>query len=241
MKISEILQNTAHRPWKMAQNPWKYYQEWNDAVFLHWKVDPIQLLELVPKDLEIQVINNSAWVSLVAFNMEKIRPRYFPAFPPISNFHEINIRTYVKFKEKTGVYFLSIEGSKIHSCKIAKSLSELPYQYSKMKRNEGNFFSENKILNNQFDLKYKVGKKQDYKSELDLFLTERYALFQDSNNRLNEFEIHHIPWPFYEVEIKKLSSNYSEFPDFFQNQPDLAHYSPGVQVIAWDKTSFILQ
>ncbi len=238
MKIPEILRQTSHRPWEIPTQPWKYYQEWNDAVFLHWKVQVEELNKFIPKDLEIELIENSAWVSLVAFNMEKIRPRILPSFSPISYFHEINLRTYVKHNGKTGVYFLSIEGGKWLSCKIARQLSELPYLYSKMNRSKGIYTSENKTKKSKLNLEFKVGEQLKFKSETDLFLTERYALFQNVGNRLNEFEIHHIEWPIFDIEINSSHINFPEFPDFFQTQPDLAHYSTGVQVIAWDKKSF---
>ncbi len=240
MKISEILQQTSHRPWEIRNHPWKYYQEWNDAVFLHWKIEAEELRKWVPDKLEIESSGGSAWVSLVAFNMEKIRPRILPSFSPISYFHEINIRTYVKLNGKTGVYFLSIEGGKWLSCKIARQLSELPYLYSKMKRSEGIYTSENNAKKSNLNLEFKVGKKLASKSETDLFLTERYALFQDVGNRLNEFEIHHLEWPIFDVEINSSNINFPQFPGFFQTQPDWVHYSPGVQVIAWDKTSYSL-
>ena len=117
-------------------------------------------------------------------------------------------------------------------------MSQLPYRYSKMKRKPGIYTSENQNPKSKLDLEYYIGKQFNAKSETDLFLTERYALFQDAGNRLNEFEIHHIEWPVYELEIKKLNISYPQFPDFFQTPPDLVHYSSGVKVIAWDKKSF---
>lgn len=238
MKIREILQQTSHRPWEIPNQLWHYYQEWNDAIFLHWKIEEEELRKWVPEKLEIESSGGSAWISLVAFNMEKIRPRILPSFTPISHFHEINIRTYVKHNGKTGVYFLSIEGGKWLSCKIARQLSELPYLYSKMKRSEGIYTSENYSKKSRLNLEFKVGEKLASKSETDLFLTERYALFQDAGNRLNEFEIHHLEWPVFEVEINSFHINFPQFPNLFQSQPDLAHYSPGVQVIAWNKNTY---
>jgi len=125
MTIQEIENTIEHRPWKLPSKQWRYYQEWNNAVFLHWKVSYDELREFVPNEIEIDEIDGSPWVSLVAFTMEKIRPRYLPQFSPVSNFDEINIRTYVKSKNKTGVYFLSIEGGKNISCKIAKGMLNL--------------------------------------------------------------------------------------------------------------------
>ena len=86
-----------------------------------------EILKFVPKELEIDLFEGKPWVSVVAFTMEKIQTKNLPAFPPISNFDEINIRTYIKSNNKTGVYFLSIEGETSLSCKIAKGMSELSY------------------------------------------------------------------------------------------------------------------
>jgi len=97
----------------------------------------MELKKHVPKELEIDLFKGKPWVSVVAFTMENIRPKNIPAFSPISNFHEINIRTYVKMNNKNGVYFLSIEGGKRLSCKIAKFISDLPYRYSIIDRSVG--------------------------------------------------------------------------------------------------------
>ena len=131
MTIREILNTTKHRPWQIPKSSWKFYQEWNDAIFLHWQVDLKELKKFVPDEIEIDLFEGKPWVSMVAFTMEKMRLKNMISFPPISDFDEINIRTYVKYKGKSGVYFLSIEGGKSLSCKVAKGISELPYRYSK--------------------------------------------------------------------------------------------------------------
>jgi len=110
MTIREILNTTEHRPWKMPTEKWKFYQEWNNVIFLHWQVELSELKKFVPEELEIDLFGGKPWVSVVTFTMEKIRPKNLPSFAPISDFDEVNIRTYVKSNNKTGVYFLSIEG-----------------------------------------------------------------------------------------------------------------------------------
>lgn len=166
MKIKEILQTTSHRPWLFPTKDWSYYQEWNDAVFLHWKADKNELLKHLPKGLELDKMEGSPWVSLVAFNMVNIRPKYLPSFSPFSNFHEINLRTYVRFNGKTSVYFLNIEAEKPVSTWISRKMSQLPYTYSEMKRSNGKFLSSNKISKSLFDIDYELGseivKKNDH-------------------------------------------------------------------------------
>jgi hypothetical protein len=196
MKIQDILKQTKHRPWDLPKGKWAYYQEWNRAVFLHWEVDDALLRKYIPKDLIIDLFEGKAWVSLVAFSMNKIRPRLVPAFSPISDFDEINIRTYVNYNNKSGVYFLSIEGGKALSCIVAKLISELPYRYSKIHRKNKSYNSLNYKYNEKFDLEYDILEKNHNKSDLDLWLTERYALFQENGKSINEFEIHHIDLPF---------------------------------------------
>ena len=40
MTIKEVLESKKHRPWNLPTTSWKFYQEWNNAIFLHWKVNP---------------------------------------------------------------------------------------------------------------------------------------------------------------------------------------------------------
>lgn len=235
MTIKEILHTTEHRPWKLPLGNWKFYQEWNNAIFMHWQVNLHELEKFVPKELEIDLYDGKPWVSLVAFTMEKIRPRNLPAFPPISDFDEINIRTYVKSNNKTGVYFLSIEGGNKLSCKIAKGISELPYRYSRMKRSNHQYVSNNPETNDKLKVKFLVGSDIEHKNGLDRWLTERYALFQDAEKSINEYEIHHIEWPIKDIELRHLDFDYPVFKKLIENKPAKIQYSKGVQVIAWGK------
>lgn len=235
MTIRELLNTTEHRPWAIPTENWKFYQEWNHAIFLHWEVELSELRKFVPKELDIDLFDGKPWVSVVAFTMEKIRPKNLPPFSPISDFDEINIRTYVKSNNKTGVYFLSIEGGKKLSCKIAKSMSELPYRFSKIKRTEGRYISSNSEFNDHLDIEFAIGKEVKEKTELDKWLTERYALFQDTKSSINEFEIHHLEWPINGIELKKVSLNYQRFDKLIANNPHKTQYSKGVKVIAWGK------
>lgn len=235
MTLKEIANSVSHRPWEMPNGSWKFYQEWNRALFLHWEVELSELEKLVPKELEIDLFQGKPWVSVVAFTMENIRPKYAPSFSPISNFNEINIRTYVKHEGKAGVYFLSIEGGKSLSCKIAKAISELPYRYSKIKRSPEHYFSLNKKYQDQLSIDFSVGSELKNKTLLDHWLTERYALFQDTNTHINTFEIHHLEWNIKNVTLHNLECKYLRFDSLIRDTPHQVHYSEGVQVLAWGK------
>ena len=240
MKIDILLKDTKHRPWGLPTTPWKFYQEWRDAIFLHYKVDKDLLKQFIPIDLELDIFDGDAWVSVVAFTMIKARPKNLPSFSPISDFHEVNIRTYVRKGDKAGVYFLSIEASKFLSTLIAKNVSGLPYRSSNISREKlKTFTSRNSYYNDLLLIEYKVeqnsSKTKFDKSDLDKWLTEKYALFQDYQNALIKYEIHHSEWPLNKIEIKNFDIRYDRFASLINNKPDLVHYSDGVQVIAWDK------
>lgn len=231
----EILRLDAHRPWPLREGPWKYYQEWNDALFLHWRVKPERLSALIPDCLEVDLFEEDAWVSFVAFDMHAVRPRNVPAFAPVSDFHELNLRTYVRYKGKPGVYFLSIEAAKSLACFVARNMSQLPYRHAAMYRSPDQFMVNNRKSGEHFKLSFQKGKPIAEKQALDLWLTERYALFQEAGVHLNSFEIHHPEWPLYELSVDALSLHYPRFDALVSDPPDLCHYSPGVPVLAWGK------
>jgi uncharacterized protein YqjF (DUF2071 family) len=237
MKINEIKAAVAHRPWPIPQRPWQYYQEWNETVFLHWAVAPALLRDFVPQEIPLDILDGKAWVSVVAFSMEKIRPRFLPGFPPISNFLELNVRTYVRANGKTAVYFLSLEADNAFSCWMARTFSRLPYRYARMNRQPGHFSSQNP-RNEQFEISFEVGEEVQEKTKEDLFLTERYALFQEVGPRIHEFEIHHIDWPLRQLAIKDLRLDYPRYAPLLQGSPQRMAYSTGVQVLTWGGNKF---
>lgn len=62
------------------------------------------ILPFIPKLLELDIFNEKAWVSAVAFTIKLLRPRLLPPFPIISTFNEVNIRTYVTAESKPSIY-----------------------------------------------------------------------------------------------------------------------------------------
>ena len=235
--VEEILQITDHRPWPIPSSNWSFYQEWNDVVFLHWKVSAEELRMHVPDQIELDLFEGETWVSIVAFTMENLRPRQFPAADFVSTFPELNIRTYVRFNGKPGVCFLSIEAGSRVSAMLADLISGLPYRYSDMNRAQSSFSSLNSEASSKFHVDYSIGDKLEIRGELDTWLTERYALHQDDGPFINSFEIHHKEWPLCSLNVQNLAVHYPRFENLFSGAPDLAHYSAGVKVVAWPRSS----
>ena len=233
--IQNILQETSHRPFPMPGTPWKYYQEWHSLLFAHWKVAAEYLTPLIPAGLTLDLFNGEAWVSLVAFTIKHLRPRLLPSFPPLSNFHEVNMRTYVLRNGKPGIYLLSIEAQKLGSALMAKLVTRLPYVHSEINRTEGYYASDNNKLNFHLHAKYKPGHTILVKSPLDRWLTDRFCLFHELSNNIYSHDIHHQDWPLKTVDIKALDVQYQFKGVVVNSRADLYHYADSVQVPTWGK------
>lgn len=235
----EIISSIHHRPWPLPSGPWMFYQEWNRALFFHWRVPKKLLLPLIPKGTSLETFDGDAWISIVAFTMEKIRPRFFPSWRFVSTFYEINVRTYVTSEDKAGVYFLNIEAGKRISVLTSKLLSGLPYEYANIERNreqnEHRYSSINKTKGFQLQAIFGIGEQIQTKSPPEIFLTEKYCLYLDKADRLYRFDVHHLPWNLHHLTIMDLKTSYQVGGISLDRSPDLMHYSEGVQVLGWKR------
>jgi uncharacterized protein YqjF (DUF2071 family) len=112
--------------------------EWRKLIMANYEVSPSLLQPMLPAGTEIDRYNNKAFVSLVGFmfNNTKVLGVKIPFH---INFPEVNLRFYVRFKEKTewrrGVVFIREIVPKPAITFVANSLFKekyvtLPMQYS---------------------------------------------------------------------------------------------------------------
>lgn len=207
--IGSILQVNAHRPWPLPPGPWVMAQQWLDLLFAHWPISVETMRALVPPQLELDTWEGMAWVGVVPFRMQGVRPRLVPAVPWLSAFPELNVRTYVKVRdrgvEKTGVYFFSLEAANPVAVAIARSAFKLPYFNAQMALVETNGAityhsrrTHRKAPAAEFVGSYRPtgAVYQSTPGSFDAWLTERYALYTvDQRARVYIGEIHHVPWP----------------------------------------------
>ena len=104
-----ILTEVAHRPWAMPPRPWVMTQTWLNLLFAHWPMDPRALRSKVPSAFELDVIDGDAWIGVVPFYMTNVTARGLPSVPKVSEFPELNVRTYVRVGDRPGVYFFSLD------------------------------------------------------------------------------------------------------------------------------------
>ncbi|MBE51379.1 MAG: hypothetical protein CMP51_06800 [Flavobacteriales bacterium] len=237
-KVIRLLSELKDSNHDLISEKWNYYQEWNDSVFLHFEIPYDLLIDLIPLGLELDCFNEKCYVSLVAFTMNELFPKNLFPIDYISNFHEINIRTYVKKDHKHGVYFINIEAEKTLSSFIAKILSRLPYEASEITRKSNNYRSLNHKKKLEIDIDYNIQDGVVEKSDLDIWLLERYCLFYVKNFKIFRYDIYHKPWSIQALELIRMKIKY-RFGNVILSSDNLVslHYSKGVDVLSWPRVN----
>jgi uncharacterized protein len=105
---------------------------WENLVLITYKISPEMLEPFLPKGLEPDTIDGDAFVSLVAFDFLDTKVKGIK-FPYHVNFPEINLRAYVRYKEKRGVIFIREFVPRFFISLIANSLYNEKYVSVPMK------------------------------------------------------------------------------------------------------------
>ena len=231
----EILASTGNRQYPLPKKKWKYFQKWNHVLFFHWEVPVYFLQEHIPKEIELDTFNNMAWVSLVAFEVSDMRLRNMPSLPYLSNFQEINLRTYVIQDDKPGIYMFSIETDKLIEVLLTRTFIGLPYKKSNIKRTLKKIVSQNKTSNQKLDVT--IGKTRPIaeKTNLDFWLTERHCLYEICGNEICRFDIHHKEWELKNLNVTINDILYNAGKYSLTTFPDKIQYADTLDVILWGK------
>ncbi len=190
-------------------------QRWDDVSFLHWDVDPEAAQALLPPGLDIDTFDGRAWVGLVPFQMRGISPTGLPAVPYLGTFPETNVRTYVKTHDGLrGVWFNSLESSRLIPVAVARAFYALPYfhasmhierhgrriRYSSLRRRPGPRGVGGTVT-------VEVGDPRDSAGPLEDFLTSRWRLFTYRRGRLLRAEVRHEPWPLHAATVSSYDTS----------------------------------
>jgi uncharacterized protein YqjF (DUF2071 family) len=238
-----ILFATQHRPWPPPMTPWVMTQRWNDLLFLHYDVAPERLRELVPSSLTLDTYQQRAWLSITPFWIDHLRPPGIPSLPWVSQFSELNVRTYVSCQGKPGVYFFSLDVSHLSAVWGARIFYRLPYWHAAMKvKGRGQaiirYHSKRSHGPKPAELKMSYGPEgrgvHASPGSLEHFLCERYCLYAATPRRLYRAEIHHLPWTLQaataEMDVNSMTQTLGiELPQ----KPDLMLFSRSLKVLVW--------
>ena len=241
---SGIVNVTAHRPWPLPQTPWLMTQSWHNLLFAHWPVDAAQLRSHLPPGLPLDLYEGQAWLGVVPFRMTNVAPRFVPAIPFVSEFSEINVRTYVTVNGRPGVYFFSLDAESSMAVAAARSMLHLPYFTARMQvSSDGqqvHYASRrtgSEVAPAEFVARYRpVGPPfEPLRGTLDYFLIERYCLYNvDTRFRAYRLDIHHVPWTLQRAEATLEVNTMAEAAGIrLPSMAPLLHFSARQDMLAW--------
>ena len=115
-----------------AGGPWLLRMQWRRLLFVHWPVDAVALQRRLPPGLDLDTYQGRGYIGVVPFAM-RIAPRGVPYFGPLTDFPEINVRTYVRHRGgRAGVFFFSLDVPGALAVWVARTFFHLPYFTAKV-------------------------------------------------------------------------------------------------------------
>jgi uncharacterized protein YqjF (DUF2071 family) len=191
-----------HRPWPLPERPWVMAQTWHSLLFAHWALAPARVERLIPRPLRLDLHAGMAWIGITPFVVSGLRFRGTPPPPHLSGFPELNVRTYVEYGGKPGIWFFSLDTSRRAAVAAARRSYRLPYFWAEMSVTESGgvvSYASRRVDSSGPPARF----RGDYRAAgpridepLARWLAERYCLYVvDERGRVLRGQIHHPPWP----------------------------------------------
>lgn len=198
-------------------------QRWDRLLFLHWEADADELQGRLPPGLTMDRFDGNAYLAVVPFLMRKIRPVGLPSVPWLSNFLELNVRTYVVDQQGTpGVWFFSLDTDRWIARTIARRFFQLPYFLANMQatRDGDEWLDYRTVRTEQSKMAPPISAAAQYRyrgvgkadlaepGTLDFFLLERYVLFawHQRRKQLLSGRVWHEPYRYQRAEVERWSA-----------------------------------
>ena len=217
-------------------------QVWEKLLFAHWPIPPHLIQQFIPPDLTLDLFEGQAWISVVPFQMRLM----LRGIPGQIRFNELNVRTYVVFKGKPGVFFLSLDADHPWMVWGARLSFSLPYFHAAITVVQ-NTSPDHFIYHCQ---RTEQGSpsglfKGEYQSTspifsaipgtLDYWLTERYCLYSiNGKKQLFCGHVHHLPWSLQTASVEITENTIVAADGLLLPQiAPILHYSDWLDVILW--------
>jgi len=193
------------------------FQRWRHLLFLHWEVPADALQALVPPELTVDTFEGRAYIGVIPFTMRDVSPWWSPSVPGVSNFHELNVRTYVhKGGENPGVWFFSLDAASSIAVIAARTGWHLPYHRASMDLEvEGEVvrYRSHRLWPGpkpaDLTVRYRIGESLGHAvpDTFEHFLAERYLLYAAGGGGLEIGQVHHAPYPLHRAEVTELEES----------------------------------
>jgi uncharacterized protein YqjF (DUF2071 family) len=218
---------------------WFMYQRWEELLFCSWPAPAEILRPLIPPELEIDVAEGTAWLSIVPFLTPNVELRGVPPTPDRSSFPEVNLRTYVKAGGASGIWFLSLDTNDAVTVAAGRDGFHLPYFLSEisMDREEWRTVRSSREDEAVLDVRYRpIGSPfAAAEGTLEHFLAERYSAFSQSpEGELYRVDIRHAPWQLQGADMDLRAETIVRAAGIDLSLPNpLTFYSAAADVLFW--------
>ena len=180
-------------------------QIWANIVWCHWPVDPAQVAAVLPAGLTPELFDGQAWVGLIPFSMERLRPvgpfGFVTRWLRSSDFGEVNVRTYVTGPDgQTGVWFCTLDADSVAAVAMANAAFGLPYRVATTNYTERDGVRRWRSTRRRdgahaaLTVTAATESPRPAAPGLEAFLFERYALYTRWHGRILRGELSHEPW-----------------------------------------------
>lgn len=212
------LDRLEHRPWPLPAGGWRVGQTWEELLFAHWRLPAGAVQPVVPRELELERFDGSAWIGVTSFRLTAARGRGLLPLPLVSSFLAVNVRTYVRGPDgRPGVWFLGLDVSSRLAVEVARRAFRVPYSRARISLDRSGEWRDVECARigergRVFSGRYRPDGEPFAAApgSLEHFLTERFCLYaKDDGGSLRRIEIHHLPWRLQraeaEIELTSLS------------------------------------
>jgi uncharacterized protein YqjF (DUF2071 family) len=217
------------------------HQEWNNLLFVHWRVPTEVVQQRLPRGVTADCYDGSAWVGLVAFQMQRIGIRPALAVPYLGSFPETNIRTYVRGPDgRPGVWFDSLDISRLVPTLVARSTYGLPYMWSSMRITSPAVAERRYTCRRRWGgpaaacaMRATIGPEiaSADVSPLERFLTCRWGLYSTVVGRLVYAAVEHPEWPLHRASLVDFHDTLAKAAGYPPPaEAPIVHWTPGVKV-----------
>jgi uncharacterized protein YqjF (DUF2071 family) len=207
--------------------------------FLHWEYAPEAIQSRLPAGLTVDTFEGKAYLGVVGFRMNAVRPLGLPALPWLSYFNELNVRTYVRDASgEPGVWFFSLDCDRAPAVVIARAGFGLPYEHAAM--SFGPALAQSCRRQGARETAHYAWSAVSAPQiatpgSLEFHLSERYSFFSVRGGRLVRGQVHHSPYELSSAD----TTTWSNLPlrwdgfDVGGRAPALAHCCQGVAIEAF--------
>jgi uncharacterized protein YqjF (DUF2071 family) len=195
-----------------GERPVIMHHRWEALLFLHWLVSADEIQATLPDGLSVDTYEGEAFLTISPFFMRKVRPVGLPPLPWLSEFQELNVRTYVFDKRGVpGIWFYSLDCDQPLAVTGARILTGLPYFSAEMAADvDGMIDYSCRRDGTEHAARYRyrgVGAGHEAQPEsLEFFLLERYYLYSKRDGSLVRSQVNHAPYRFRKSEVEISSS-----------------------------------